>query len=67
MTRVLRGRCGGCGHVWVVAYLPMDVVSLAKLARGAACPMCAGSKVFVATATAPLDPETPGKITREHE
>lgn len=67
MTGVLRGRCDGCGHIWVVAYLPMPVEAVAKIARGAACPMCAGTKVFVATASAPMAPETPAKITREHE
>lgn len=44
------GVCGYCNHVWPIAFLPMDIDAFAKLAMGSACPMCAGKKVFVATA-----------------
>ncbi len=43
-------RCGAaeCGHVWPVAYLPMPIDLVAKVAKGARCPLCGGSKVFCA-------------------
>ena len=71
MSDALRGRCGDCGHIWVIAYLPMTVEKVACLGRRAACPMCAGTGVFIAPAAGPLSPETspetPVKMTREHE
>jgi hypothetical protein len=48
MSAVLRGRCSACDHTWVVAHLPMPVTEVARLARRAACPKCACTKVFVA-------------------
>jgi len=49
----LRGRCGECSHVWVVAHLPMDLRKVAALAGRAACPKCACTKVFVDTQPSP--------------
>ena len=49
----LRGRCGACGHVWVVAQLPMRLDLVARLCARATCPACAGTTVFVATADQP--------------
>lgn len=66
MAGVLRGRCNDCGHVWVVAYLPMPLTNAARLMQRAACPMCAGTKVFVATAGGPLAPENSEEGTMEH-
>ena len=43
----LRGRCGECSHVWVVAQLPMGLREVAALAGRASCPKCACTKVFV--------------------
>lgn len=57
MSGVLRGRCGDCGHIWVIAYLPMPIAKVARLGQRAACPMCACSKVFIATAESPMPPE----------
>lgn len=66
MAGVLRGSCGDCGHVWVVAYLPMELTKVVRIAGRAACPMCAGSQVFVATASAPVAPENPEKGMTDH-
>jgi hypothetical protein len=40
-------RCGKCNHVWIVAYLPMDVSGFARIAKGARCPMCGDAKVYL--------------------
>ena len=45
---VVRGRCGDCGHVWVVVHPPMPLDAAARLMKRAACPKCACEKVFVA-------------------
>lgn len=45
----LRGRCGSCSHIWVVAHLPLGLEEVARLAARAACPKCACTKVFVDT------------------
>lgn len=44
----LNGKCGECGHVWVVAYLPMSITKVSYVAKRAACPRCGCGKVFVA-------------------
>ena len=49
----VHGKCSECGHVWPVAYLPMDVVKFATLAKRAACPKCAGTSVKVASVGRP--------------
>ncbi len=49
----LRGRCGECSHVWVVAHLPMGLREVAALAGRASCPKCACTKVFVDTQPSP--------------
>lgn len=71
MSGVMRCRCGDCGWVWVIAYLPMPVEKVARLGLRAACPMCACTKVFLAPSAGPLAPqtfpETPVKLTRDHE
>lgn len=39
------GRCGGCGHVWTIAYIPMELTKFSTITKAAKCPMCAtGSK-----------------------
>ncbi len=43
----LRGRCGACSHVWVVAFLPMELDKVASLAARCACPKCSCTRVFV--------------------
>lgn len=46
----LNGSCGSCGHIFVVAHLPMPMERAAGLARCAACPKCGeADKVFVTT------------------
>ena len=52
-TESLRGRCGGCGHVWVVAQLSLGLREVAALAGRASCPKCACTKVFVDTQPSP--------------
>lgn len=42
-----RGRCAGCDHVWVVAYLPQPLDAVAQLAMKAACPRGCSAKVLV--------------------
>lgn len=44
--------CKPCGHVWPVAWLPMEMAACGRLLRRAGCPMCAasGRSIFVATA-----------------
>lgn len=38
------GKCRGCGHQFVLAYLPMPVAKVAAIVKAAHCPMCgAGS------------------------
>lgn len=44
----INARCGACGHVWAVCYLPMQLDKAAALMKAARCPMCGGGKVFVA-------------------
>ncbi len=29
-----------CGHIWPVAYLPMDLRTFCNVAKSAICPMC---------------------------
>lgn len=43
-----RAQCGECDHIWVVAYLPMDLSKVANIMKTARCPNCAGAKLFVA-------------------
>jgi hypothetical protein len=49
----LRGRCGSCSHIWVVAHLPLGLREVAALAGRASCPKCACTKVFVDTQPSP--------------
>lgn len=61
----LYGRCKDCGHVWVIAYLPMDVTKVAVLGQRAACAKCACTKVFLAGEPGLPEwhsPETPEQI-----
>ncbi|MEN5278888.1 hypothetical protein ABE527_18325 [Brucella sp. TWI432] len=44
----LRAQCGGCTHIWVVAYLPMELTKAATLMKNAACPNCASKSIFLA-------------------
>jgi hypothetical protein len=48
MSNVLKGKCGECEHVFIVARLPMPLDKAAKLMKSAACPQCASTKIFVA-------------------
>ena len=58
----LRGRCGECSHVWVVAHLPMGLREVATLAGRASCPKCACTKVFVDTQPAPTVESQPAGL-----
>lgn len=48
-------RCDKCGHIWVIAYLPMDMKTVSELAKRAMCPSCGNKKVAVAR-TAEIEP-----------
>lgn len=50
-ANALRGKCRDCGHVFIVAHLPMELEKVAKLAKAALCPKCGGGRVGVATST----------------
>lgn len=39
-SNTLAGQCGECGHVFVVAHLPMPLEKAAALMKRAACPKC---------------------------
>lgn len=43
--------CRPCGHTWVAAYLPMDMMLFASLLKTSRCPHCGGSgkTLFVAS------------------
>jgi len=45
----LYGRCDSCDHVFLIAKLPMPLLDVARLGTNAACPYCAGTKIFTAT------------------
>ncbi len=45
--KTLKGKCGICEQVFVVAHLPMPLDEAAKLMKKAACPKCASTKIFV--------------------
>lgn len=47
-ARPFWARCKACGHCWPVAYLPMDMATVARLAGAAACPKCGDRKPVVA-------------------
>ncbi len=47
----LYGKCSGCGHVFLLAKLPMEVSKVAKLALRAGCTQCgATAGIVVASA-----------------
>ena len=47
---VVMARCGddACRHVWIVAYLPMQIERVAMLMKRAACPKCAHERPVLA-------------------
>jgi len=55
-AQTVRGKCGKCDHVWIVAYLPMDIPPLVRIMRAARCPMCANGPKRVCLTD---DPPTP--------
>jgi hypothetical protein len=50
-----QGRCGECGHVWTVCFLPMAMDRAARLMSAAACPKGCDASVYPA-----ITPTTPG-------
>ena len=46
-------RCGVCDHVWVAAYMPMDVSDLVKITKNLRCPMCAAPAKEIYLTTSP--------------
>ncbi|NGO50461.1 hypothetical protein [Allomesorhizobium camelthorni] len=54
--KALWAKCKECSHVWAVAYLPMELEKVAKLALAARCPKCASASIAVASkADVPAD------------
>jgi hypothetical protein len=53
MTDTLRARCSDdvCGHVWIIAYQPMEMTKAAALMKRAACPKCARIRPLMAGPT----------------
>ncbi|MEK1896213.1 MAG: hypothetical protein AAAB20_23560 [Rhizobium sp.] len=50
MGNPLKGRCGKCDHVFIVACLPMPLTTAAALMKRAACPTCGNLKpIYIAT------------------
>lgn len=37
-------RCGRCGHVWTLCYLPLAADLFTRVAKRATCPMCAETR-----------------------
>lgn len=58
-TNKLRGRCGECSHVWVLAYLPMSLEKVAKIGKRSICPKCAGTDIFMPTDVFEIDASIP--------
>ena len=48
MSATVNARCRACDHVWIVAYLPMQIEKAARLMQLAACPKCADKKPVIA-------------------
>lgn len=44
--------CSDCRHEWIAAHLPMEMMKLANLLKGIACPKCgtSGKKIFIGPA-----------------
>ena len=51
--------CEKCGHVWIVAWIPMNVMRFIAVIKGAHCPRCGvGSKdLFIHEARKQEEPE----------
>lgn len=49
--RPMRARCGGCGHQWVAAWLPMECGRFVKVIQGLHCPSCGtdAKQIFLAS------------------
>jgi hypothetical protein len=47
-TAVVGCDCPRCGHVWIGAYLPMDMRDMGRLMKRVCCPKCAHAKPLVA-------------------
>jgi hypothetical protein len=40
-------KCGACGHLWTICFLPMEMTKAATIMMRACCPMCgAGSETI---------------------
>jgi len=37
-------KCRACGHCWIAAYLPMEIIAACKLIGAARCPVCGDSR-----------------------
>lgn len=51
-----RVHCGGCGHEWVAAWLPMGLDTFAKVLKRAACPSCGADAKRIFAGPAKKDP-----------
>ncbi len=41
-------KCAKCGHVWIAAYLPLNMAEVAKMMKRVYCPVCLDTKPLVA-------------------
>lgn len=41
-------KCSACQHIWAAAYYPIDLGTMAKILKRAACPKCGNTKPGVA-------------------
>ena len=46
----VHGRCEGCGHEWVIVYLPMELGKAARVMKRACCPACGASSKSIVVA-----------------
>lgn len=60
-SNTLNGKCGACGHVFLVAQLPMPLEKAAGLMKRAACPMCGETKRIFSTPSTPVDKSNNGE------
>lgn len=57
-------RCGACQHVWVAAWLPMELGKVGRLLKRTHCPACAGGPRKIFLARKRDIPQRPGEAHR---
>jgi len=59
-STILNGKCDGCGHMFIVAHLPMPLEKAAELMKRAACPKCGETKRIFCAPDAPVEKSNNG-------